>query len=343
MKVERIISNKNIRKRICILAGMCILTAIVAAIQVNVSMMNKKLEKYNSITDKSILIPDISQGFIPQGIAYDQDSGYIFLTGYMGNGSASPIYIMDPSTGELIKKILMYDPAGKPFKGHAGGISAYNGELYVAGSTNACMYVFDIEELLEADNLSKVQYAKEVGLRMADDFIRVSFTAVDDELLYAGEYHKSPLFYTDEDHAIKNSDGVHKAYLLGFEVDENYNAIPKKVYSIPDSVQGACFKDGYVFLSISRGFAPSDIAVYRLDDVLQVGMHEVLGVEVPLYILDSSVCSKMAKVPLMSEEIITIEDKLLLISESASNRYLIGKSLGMDKIAATPIDYFLNP
>ena len=42
---------------------------------------------------KGFVIPYSNKGYIAQGISYDEGSGNFYLTGYMKDGSASPIFV----------------------------------------------------------------------------------------------------------------------------------------------------------------------------------------------------------------------------------------------------------
>ncbi|MCR5155877.1 MAG: hypothetical protein K6C96_04270 [Butyrivibrio sp.] len=291
----------------------------------------------NSI--KAFTVPDIDGGYIPQGIAYDSASDNIFLTGYMGNGSDSPIYILNRETGSFIKKIKMQDETGQKFNGHSGGLSVLGDKVYVAGSTKACMYVFSLKELLEAADGSSVAAEQKISLKTDGDFMRVSFTSCDDSLVYAGEFHKGAIFYTHASHLVEDGRIKQKAYLMGFSVDDD-SAVPVKVYSIPDSIQGACFDGDYVYLSQSKGMLSGRILAYNLKELPQAGTRTVLGKEIPLYILSEKNASKITAIPPMCEELVTADGKLYTIFEAASNRYIIGKFMGLKSVYATPVEFF---
>ena len=322
----------------------CILIGLMLAVAGGTMMIKNGLEDYFEHSVPVFPIPDISKGFIPQGITYDAASQCFFLTGYMDNGKNSPIYAMGQD-GKLLAKVLMLTENGEKFRGHAGGISVHGDELYVAGSTDACMYSFSIQEILNLKDKDKaaqegLKATRRIPLKTEEDFIRVSFTSFDDEILYAGEFRKDPIFYTHDSHYVTIEDGKQKAYLFGFDFDENGGVVPTKVYSIPDNVQGACFDEEYVYLSQSHGFMPSEILTYRLEELEVAETRKVLGKEIPLYVLTEKNAKKATKVPPMSEEIVTFDNKMYILHESASNRYLIGKLLGQDQVYSTPISYF---
>ena len=295
---------------------------------------------YISNSQTAFSIPDINKGFIPQGIDYDPESDNFFVTGYMDLGKNSPIYAIDKTSGALKKKIQMTTADGKPFRGHAGGLSVFGGRLYIAGSTDSCMYSFSAADILNAEDNTEVPISGVTGLKTSGESIRVSFTSRDESFLYAGEFHKEPIFYTDDSHSIGEEDVNHKAYLLGFSVNENADAVLSHVYSIPDSVQGAFIDDGYLYLSQSSGFLPGRILTYDLSRIEPSGTRNVLGQEIPLYFISEKKADKVTAVPPMPEEITVADGYMYILHEAASNRYLIGKLLGLDKVRRTPIGYF---
>ena len=297
------------------------------------------LDDYFRHSTGAFEIPDITKGFIPQGIAYDDASDSFILTGYMGNGKGSPIYVIDKDSGKVRKKISLKTEEGKRFKGHAGGISVYGNNTYLAGSTNFCFYVFANPDIMNAEDGGTLCAGRRIDLKDGKDYIRASFTSVDDSLLYAGEFHKGLLFYTSDTHKVETGDSMQEAFLLGLTVDDG-KAVPSLVYSIPDSIQGACFADGYLYLSQSNGFLPGKILSYDIENVRQQGETEVLGKNVPLYVLTETNASGTQIIPPMPEEMIVVDGRMYIAYESASNRYKIGRLLGLDKVLSTPVEYF---
>lgn len=299
-----------------------------------------RLKDYYSEYRPAFEIPDITNGFIPQGIGYDEASDQFFLTGYMGNLKASPIYVIDRKTGRLTKTIKMAAENGRPFRGHAGGLSVYNGQVCIAGSTKACIHQYAISDLLRTGTNGSLPPNQTIDLKRNNDYIRTSFLSADDALLFAGEFHRSAIFYTHRSHTLTDGDLTQKAYLAGFRPEASGELAPACVYSIPDGVQGACFADGYLFLSQAHGLQNGTILAYSLADLEPAGLRTVLGTEVPCYVLTAENAAKTTAVPPMPEEIIAVDDALYLVHESASNRYRIGRSMGLDHVIAVPLDHF---
>lgn len=315
--------------------------ALLAAAYLQVSYMKQKAAyaPYLAESEAVCQIPDIRAGFIPQGLAFDPRSDSLLLTGYMGRGGSSPLYLIDRQGGGA-KKIVMQTETGEKLKGHAGGISLYEGTAYVAGSTAGCMYGFSLDELLSAADGASADAEVRIDLKSPEDRIRVSFTATDGELLYAGEFHKSPLFYTHASHAVATPEGRQQAYLFGFTPEADGGAVPRVVYSIPDNVQGACFAGGKLYLSQTDSLFSARILTYDLNSLPAAGTRRVLGAEVPLYVLTEGGAVKITPVAPMSEEILAVDGRLLILYESASDRYRIGRSLGLDRVLSTPLEFF---
>ena len=86
-----------------------ILFLIVAVLGV-IIYFRAPVHSYYKISKKGFVIPDSNKNYIAQGISYDSASDNFYLTGYMKNGSASPIYIVNKKNQKKIfslKKFLV--------------------------------------------------------------------------------------------------------------------------------------------------------------------------------------------------------------------------------------------
>lgn len=333
---------KELEKQIAAMTIFVLLSALIAtavAFMGHYMRQQDSIRKYLENSTSVCRVPDIDRGFIPQGLSYHADSDSILLTGYMSNGNNSPVYIISRKNGQA-KKISLRTPQGNAFKGHAGGVSLYNDFVYIAGSTEGCMYGLALNDLLQAEDGVSRNADFIVALKNEADQIRVSFTAADREFLYAGEFHRAPLFYTHASHTVMTPDGKQKAYLLGFVPDAEESAVPSCVYSIPDNIQGACFDDKFIYLSQTDGVFSARILTYAREELTTDATKEVLGIDVPLYYLTENSAHKITQVAPMAEEILIVDDKLYILFESASNRYRFGKKLGLDYILSTPCSFF---
>ena len=299
------------------------------------------IENYQRSSEEAFRVPDIGKGFIPQGITYDAERKCFLITGYMMYGGASPIYVIDVATKQCVKTVRMAHPNGKRFRGHAGGLSLYQGSVYIAGSTKSCMYRYDLKDIYNAPDKSRVSYRDVVMLRSENDYYRVSWTSTDDELLYAGEfYRKGPLFYTAASHKIAVDQNTEfGGLMIGFTLEDN-KPVPKVAYSLCNNAQGACFHDRKLYLSVAYGYRPSHIRTYDLKSLPQSGTIRILETEVPLYILGGGAEEIIKEISPMSEEIVIVDRKMYIVSEYASNIYLLGKLRKANRIYATDITWF---
>lgn len=319
-----------------------IIMAVIALILIGaIGYLRLPVLPYYLASDATFKIPDINNGFIPQGISLDSETNLFLITGYTKDHSASPIYVVDPSSQKSYNKVLMANPDGSAFDGHAGGLSVLNGKVYVAGGDKACVYAFDLDEIYNAPFESTVSYSDIIDLSTDDDDIRVSFTTVHDDSLYVGEFYREENYPTNALHHMKTSSGTNHSLLVKLDIDGN-TATPVMAYSIRDLIQGALFDNDRIVLSESYGVPFSHFYVYSNDEDVSEQTLSVLGVQVPLVILDDSSLSAKIKLAPMSEEIEMYNGKLYTMCESASDKYIFGKLSGASKVYATDMNKLIK-
>lgn len=322
-------------------AAALVLLLFIAYLRIPVSGFYKEAQREFSI-------PDIGNGFIPQGITF-ADDGNTLVCGYWDkSGHPSPIYTLDKD-GELISSAMLADAEGKPFTGHSGGLTVHGEYVYLAGSSKGCLYVFDYGEIISAGNGGTVRYIGTFDTKSSDDKIRVSFTATDGERLYVGEYYKEQGYNTPDSHKLVTTAGeAHGGLALGYEYSDSEDAVfglkptPSVAYSLPDIVQGMCFDNGSVFVSCSAGLNFSNIMRYDLEKARSEKTISVLGCELPLYELDSASQTAVLKLAPMSEEIEIKDGRIYIMCEAASNKFIFGKLTGADKCHSFPVDSVKN-
>lgn len=285
------------------------------------------VSKYYKNSKKAFIFPGISENYIAQGITYDAASGNFYLTGYMNDGSASPIYVVNKETKKLVNAVRLQNKNGTEFTGHAGGLALLNGKLYIAGSIESCFYVFNQADVDAASKNSFVKCVDVVDLTTENDDVRVSFTTTHDGLLFAGEFHREPNYQTSDNHFVQTDEAGQFALAVGFDLEDDF-PVAKVAYSLPDKVQGMCFSDDAILLTTSWGPAFSYIYKYNFADVVQDGTKEVCGQEVPLYILTQTNATEVFKIAPMAEEVEYVDGRYYISNESASNKYIFGKFTG---------------
>ena len=99
-----------------------------------------------------------------------------------------------------------------------------------------------------------------------------------------------------------------------------------KVYSIRNKVQGFCVtENGTIVLSTSQSFYSSEYYIYNQSDIRKAEKNIVKckEIDVPLYLLDNP--SKIIKGTCMSEDLSYYNGKVYTLTESACNKYILGK------------------
>ena len=110
---------------------MVIIVAVIDAILLGaVLYFRLPVSEYYDHSQAEFTIPDIHKGFIAQGLSLDIASDCFFITGYMNDKSASPIYMVEKSTNKYVKKLFMQNPDGSEFHGHAGGLTVHGDYKY---------------------------------------------------------------------------------------------------------------------------------------------------------------------------------------------------------------------
>ena len=285
---------------------------------------------------KGFVIPYSNKGYIAQGISYDEGSGNFYLTGYMKDGSASPIFVVNKQTRKLVNAVRMANPDGTPFTGHAGGLSVLNGRIYIAGSSDSCFYVFEKADIDNASRESSVSYTHILTLGDGDarnDGMKVAYSTVQNGMLYAGEFYRDPGYILSENHKVQTPDGLQYALAVGFSLENNSPdsrplATAKVAFSIPNQIQGMCFSNDAVYLTTSWALGKSKVYKYSFGCMTPAGTKEVCGQTVPLYNLTFSNMTDCWILPPMAEEIEYVDGRFYISNESASDKYVFGKFTG---------------
>ena len=283
---------------------------------------------------KAFVIPYSNKGYIAQGIAYDEASGNFYLTGYMKDKSASPIFIVNKESGKLVNAVRMTNPDGSNFTGHAGGLSVMNGKIYIAGSADSCFYVFDKSTVDNAELESNVSYSQVLTLgdgNSQNDGIKVAYSTVQNGMLWAGEFFRDPGYILSEKHKVETKDGLQYALAVGFSLESKNGqekAKPAVAFSIPNQIQGMCFSEDAVYLTTSWALGKSKVYKYNFGSMTQTGTKEVCGETVPLYTLTLENMTDCWILPPMAEEIEYVDGRFYISNESASDKYIFGKYTG---------------
>lgn len=283
-------------------------------------------------------IPALSENFVPQGLAYDGESGLYFISGYSSADNTAKICALRPDGEYNIVNIT--DGQGKPFECHCGGIALGEELVYIAGCDGSC-YVMPKAPLYDGNK-------DEVALAGSfEAFNAASYCYIHNGYLYIGEYHYPVKFTTEASHRIvtlndEENNAIITVFALRAEEPHGVAALPEKVYSVPSRIQGMCLtEDAEVMIfSASSVFRGSQLYFY---DVKAAECHdesffEINSDKVPLYCFDSQCLNKSVEILPKSEGIVVCGDRLYMIFESASNKFFYGKFLGCQYAYSLPLE-----
>ncbi len=298
---------------ICIVAGVLLL-AILAVLCLNMAKFAIYNDYYGMKTD-ICKNPGLGDDFICQGVAVSDKTGWILVSGYMKDGTASRIYMTMPE-GDTYYVLLSKD--GKDFTGHVGGVAVSEDTVYIANGGR--IHTVAMDAFLSAKKGDAIDVGEGVEVNNS-----ASFVYTDDNYLYVGEFHNGAK-YNIEGHENESAEGMHYAICTKYELDDL--TTPIKIYSIRNQVQGICFTpDGKVVMSTSYGVA--DTVYYMYDEAEATDSGKQMD-GAPVYYLDKLVLE--VKGPAMGEDLDYYDGRVITLTESASNKYIFGKLFGANKI-----------
>lgn len=273
---------------------------------------------FYSDAERSFSIPGLWSGFIPQGFEYDEKSESFLISGYMKDGvSASRIYVV-PKDGEAHYAELKTED-GEDYTGHCGGVAVNGSFVYISATKKIC--VFDIDDVLSDGE------AKQIGSISNGE--RMSFCTYVNGYLLSGSFYRAGNYETPDYHHVTTPAGDENPALIWiYKADESaefgIDSTPIAALSVRGLVQGVeVTDDGKVILSTSYGLSSSALWLYEMDD--RKGSVTVDGKETPLYYLDRENLVESVTAPPMTEEILWLDGRVYIMTESACTKYIFGK------------------
>lgn len=305
--------NKVVRRIVKIF--IVLILGVIAVISIIGGVVKPIIYKeYYSIYDEVCKNPGLNSGFVPQGIAVDEYNGemIVLTSGYMDDKSPSRIYITNEDNESRYVEVYVEDG---PSTAHLGGIAISNGIVYLCRGSK--ISVFTLEHLLSC----KDKVVIEKNYQMINT---ASCCFADDKYLYVAEFASSGSY--KKEHYVETNDGTYSGICSVYALDDLNT--PLWVYSIRNKVQGFCVTDsGSVVLSTSQSFYSSEYYIYNKESIRKSDIDFVYDKEnnksLPLYILDNP--SKVIKGTCMSEDLSYYNGKVYTLTESACNKYILGK------------------
>lgn len=322
-----------------------VLVALVALVLVTARFYFRvPVMAYYNASEKAFEIPGLSDNLVPQGLDYDPNSGTYLVGGYQKDGSPSRVYRVDKQSGKSDGYVVLGDENGNGVSPHAGGLAINGDFLFVAGDEDAGIYVYRLSEVLSAKSGDVLKRITCFRTLFGQDKLNVAFLFFTNEGLIVGEFYRVPNYMTPDTHVFKTQMGEdNHALALLYRFSNDGTAVcgletqPSKAYSLPGLVQGMLIQDGMIWVSQSYGTAQSVIGAYKVDEESKVGTLPTLHGDIPVYSLDSWNLKWSIDAPPMSEEIIYVDGKLLIMCESASNKYFFGNLTGGRYCYATDV------
>lgn len=314
-----------------IVIGALIALAVVAILGLNLYMRIAFAPFFNQ-AEAQFEIPGLSTGFVPQDLDHvEADDSWLF-SGYMTDGSPSPLYRR--TADGAIQTLYVTLPDGSPYTDHGSAITSNEEFAYLACEGGYLMISMD--DLVLAEDGQTLKATEQVGLDFTPAFMNI-----EENQLLAGNFYFPNDYETPDNHHITTPDGTENpAVMYAFPQDPQepgqFSSVPDSVYSIPGMVQGTCrTSDGKLVLSTSYGIAPSHLLVYDVNLGEPDGTFTInAGDDVALYCLDSRNLADDIEGPPMQEGIESHDGRVFTTDESASNKYLFGKLCGAGQVYA---------
>ena len=314
-----------------IVIGALIALAVVAILGLNL-YMRIAFAPFFSQAEAQFEIPGLSTGFVPQDLDHvEADDSWLF-SGYMTDGSPSPLYRR--TADGTIQTLYVALPDGSPYTDHGSAITSNEEFAYLACEGGYLMISMD--DLVLAEDGQTLTATEQVDLDFTPAFMNI-----EENQLLAGNFYFPGDYETPDNHHITTPDGTENpAVMYAFPQDPQepgqFSSVPDSVYSIPGMVQGTCrTRDGKLVLSTSYGIAPSHLLVYDVNLGESDGTFTIsAGDDVALYCLDSRNLVDDIEGPPMQEGIESHDGRVFTTDESASNKYLFGKLCGAGQVYA---------
>ncbi|WP_188999921.1 lamin tail domain-containing protein [Paenibacillus nasutitermitis] len=277
-------------------------------------------------------IPGLAQNFVPQGIGYVSSENWYLISAYRQDGKPSMLSVVNASTGQMVKAMSIYFSDGRPYPGHAGGVTVSTSNVWI--SSDGYLYRIPLQEIINASDGSHIHIQDKFATGT-----RSSFATYNNGVLWSGEFHSGTEYPTNASHTLTATDGtVQSAWMTGFIldpqtdripsgklVDENTPVTPDYILSTIDNIQGAAIvSDQRIVLTRVNGGRYTDSTIYSYTDFLSNPPDTHVTVNsssVPVWFLDSNTQTAVLNAPPLAEGITTSGHSLGIVFESGTSRF----------------------
>lgn len=321
--MEEINDKKHIKKSHFVTAIVMMIIFVAFTIFAFVYYFGEPYTEFYRTARAEFEIVGLEDNLVPQGMDYYAEDNIFLVGGYMSDGKASRVYIVDGETNETEKYFsLAYEnEEGNvvDYIGHCGGLKTNGNGVWFSGE--GMVYYFDYTKIASVENGGQIVADSYFSAPNGADFLTIF-----DNKLFVGEFHREGNYNTSESHIIETENGTNRAVTFAYEINnnENYGLVnlnPTYAISTPSLVQGMVIINNTIILSTSYSLPSSNIYVF--ENILGVNPEKMTfeGVdeEVDTYILDTP--AKTIKAPCMSEEMAIKDGRLYILFENACNKY----------------------
>lgn len=292
---------KKILIGIGILIGSILVILVLDYIILNISH-NMNRYKYEEVFD----VQGNKNKYVPQGMTYSHKYNIVLQTSYSSKHEVSMLYVIDFSSGNLIKSLKLLDADGTENKTHVGGIATDDNTVWITSDYSVREYA--LEDIINCnENYIQCKSKKDLGIR--GDFCYWGY-----DTLYIGDFFLSPFYKVPENNPL----------LLAYNTQTDYNYDkPNYIMSLPKKVQGMTImpNKSFVFSCSFTNLVKSDLKVYSNILEEEPDKYNYKGRDVPYYKFSINNNIKEVKFPPMAEGIFNIDNDLYILFESSSDKY----------------------
>lgn len=293
-----------------------------------------QLKDFYDNSEDGFIIPGLYEGFIPQGIFYEEEHDIFLISGYYKDKVQPSRVIVVDGEGNFVKSVGCISKKGNKAYGHFGGVAVYKDYVYVA--TTSVTHVLSLSEILNAQDEDFVLIQGELYTDVTCSYVNVC-----DGVMYIGEFtdktiddiqtatniytsNRGEKFYSRCNAFVLDENGTFG--LKADKIDSKGNMTPDWAVTTPFKVQGMTrLKDGS-FVFTASATAITNSYVYRYEDVTTGESDEIItvnGSEVPLYYCKLGDRIDVYRVPTFLEEVTVYPDgSVYIITESAASAYV---------------------
>lgn len=292
---------------------------------------NEDFQDFFKSFNSDFIIPGLMEGIIPQGICFDETTGYFLISGYYEDGEfPSMIMAVDSNTGKLAGAYPLKTTNGDDYFGHAGGIASSQNTIYLTSGSEC--YTIPSVDLISHPNGSALHFKAKFKLNTAG-----SFACIHNNILWVGDFVESSAEgRSGASHITTLTTGeTFYAYCEGYLLNEGLpdtkkinsdsnGYIPDYMLAIPEQVQGMAFtKAEKIIFSTSYG-RKNNSKIYVFDDILSNEKVETITIDnksIDVLACSSEHLIKEITAPPMAEGMANTTDGIYLLFESGATKY----------------------